>query len=88
MRQCIITKFIVKFDRELYLEKYYRRILLTSCIRILFNKQSYSVQYALFGITYNFWQDESDYCSNITGLGFTLEPSPDHTERFPQNWNI
>jgi hypothetical protein len=53
MRQCIITTFIMQFNQEFYLEKYYGRIL-TSHMRILVNKQSYSGQYALFGITYRF----------------------------------
>jgi len=53
MRQCIITKFIMQFDREFCLENYYGRIL-TSRVRILVNKQSYSGQYAIFGLTYRF----------------------------------
>jgi hypothetical protein len=53
MRQCIITKFIMQFDGVLYLENHYGRIL-TCRVRILVNKQIYSGQYALFGITYSF----------------------------------
>jgi hypothetical protein len=53
MRQCIITKFIKQFDQEFWIENYYGRIL-TSRVRILVNKQSYTGQYAIFGITYRF----------------------------------
>jgi len=53
MRQCIISKFIMQFDREFYLENYHGRIL-TSRVRILVHKQSYSGQYAIFGLIYRF----------------------------------
>jgi len=53
MRQGIITKFIMQFDREFYLENYYGRIL-TSRMRILVNKQSYTGQYAIYSLTYRF----------------------------------
>jgi len=51
MRQCIITKFIMLFDPEFHLEKYYNRML-TSHLRILVNKHWYSGQYTLFGNIY------------------------------------
>jgi hypothetical protein len=53
MHQCIITKFIKQFDQEFWIENYYGRIL-TSRVRILVNQQSYTGQYAIFGITYRF----------------------------------
>ena len=53
MRQCIITKFIMYFDRELHLEKYHGRIL-SIRVRIVANKPTYSGKYGLFGKIYNF----------------------------------
>jgi len=52
-RQCIITKFIMYFDQESHLEKYYGRIL-NSRVSKLVNKQIYCGQYALFGKMYKF----------------------------------
>ena len=87
MCRCIISKFIMWFDRELDLEKYYGRIL-SSRVRILVNKQRLSRQYALCAKIYNVSPDESDQCSNITGLGFAMEPSPDQTAMQPPSSNI
>jgi hypothetical protein len=76
----------MQFNREFCLENYYGRIL-TSRVKLLVNKQSYSWQYAICGLTYRFEPDESDHCWNITGLGFAIEPIPDHVERHPQSSN-
>jgi len=59
MHQWIITNFIMQFDWEFFLQKYYGRIL-TSQVRILIIKQSYRGHYALFGKIYKFLPDETD----------------------------
>jgi len=61
MRQRIITKFIMQFDRELYSEIYYGRIL-SSRVRTFVDKRRNTGQYELFGKMYKFQRYESDQC--------------------------
>jgi hypothetical protein len=53
MRPCIFTKFIMYFDQEFHLQKYHGRIL-SSCMKKLVHKPSYSGQYTSFGEIYTF----------------------------------